>query len=59
MRRAAASGIAVAPGPAFSPSGSFGRFLRLNIANDFSPKLLATLDRLGAICSTTTDTGST
>jgi DNA-binding transcriptional MocR family regulator len=59
MRRAAASGIAVAPGPAFSPSGSFGRFLRLNIANDFSPELLATLDRLGAICSTTTDTGST
>ena len=50
MRRAAASGIAVAPGPAFSPPGGFGCFLRLNIANDFSPKLLAALDRLGAIC---------
>jgi len=51
MRRAAASGIAVAPGPAFSPAGGFQRFLRLNIANDFSPKLLAALDRLGSICS--------
>jgi DNA-binding transcriptional MocR family regulator len=53
MRRASSSGIAVAPGSAFSPSGGFANFLRLNIANDFTPKLLTALDRLGVICCST------
>jgi DNA-binding transcriptional MocR family regulator len=55
MQSAAEAGIAVAPGAAFSASGGLSNYLRINMANDPSPRLLASLDRLGALCAAQAD----
>ncbi|MDR3509645.1 MAG: PLP-dependent aminotransferase family protein [Caulobacteraceae bacterium] len=50
-RRALAEGISVSPGQLFSPQSSFSHHLRLNCANEPTPRLLRAIDRLGEICA--------
>ncbi|SFM32993.1 transcriptional regulator, GntR family [Ectothiorhodospira mobilis] len=47
--RALAAGISIAPGPIFSPTGRYGRCLRLNCALPGSVDVEAALARLGAL----------
>jgi DNA-binding transcriptional MocR family regulator len=51
MRTAAASGISIAPGTAFSPNGRFRHHIRINTANDATPRLLRGIDRLAELCN--------
>ena len=49
-RRALAWGIGVSPGPLFSPGAELTHFLRLNCANEPTPRLLNAVERSGALC---------
>lgn len=49
-RRALARGIGVSPGPLFSPGAELANFLRLNCANEPTPRLLDAVDQIGGIC---------
>jgi len=49
-RRALGIGISVSPGPLFSPQAGFQHHLRINCANEPSPRLLNAVDKLGEIC---------
>lgn len=49
-RRAADVGIGISPGHLFSPSQRFSHHVRINCANEPTPRLLLTIDRLGALC---------
>ncbi|MXG37065.1 PLP-dependent aminotransferase family protein, partial [Escherichia coli] len=49
-RRALALGIGVSPGPLFSPGAELTHFLRLNCANEPSPRLLNAVEQIGALC---------
>ncbi|SEL60816.1 transcriptional regulator, GntR family [Kosakonia sacchari] len=49
-RRALALGIGVSPGLLFSPGAEFQNFLRLNCANEPSPRLLNAVEQIGALC---------
>ena len=49
-RRALAMGIGVSPGPLFSPGAGLTHFLRLNCANEPSPRLLNAVEQIGALC---------
>jgi DNA-binding transcriptional MocR family regulator len=51
MRQAAEHGIGLAPGPIFSATLGYRNYLRLNVANDPTPRLLAAVDRLGALAA--------
>jgi DNA-binding transcriptional MocR family regulator len=51
MRMADAQGIGVAPGPVFSASLGYRNYVRLNVANDPTPRLLAAVDRLGRLAA--------
>lgn len=50
-RLALAEQISVSPGQIFSPQSSFRHHLRLNCANEPTPRLLRAVDRLGEISS--------
>ncbi|SXE96969.1 transcriptional regulator [Klebsiella variicola] len=49
-RRALALGIGVSPGLLFSPGAEFQNFLRLNCANEPSPRLLNAVEQIGTLC---------
>ena len=49
-RRALARGIGVSPGPLFSPGAELTHFLRLNCANEPTPRLLNAVEQIGALC---------
>jgi DNA-binding transcriptional MocR family regulator len=49
-RHALALGIGVSPGPLFSPGAELTHFLRLNCANEPSPRLLNAVEQIGALC---------
>ena len=49
-RRALARGIGVSPGPLFSPGAELTHFLRLNCANEPTPRLLTAVEQIGALC---------
>ncbi|HFR4564979.1 TPA: PLP-dependent aminotransferase family protein [Enterobacter sichuanensis] len=49
-RRALALGIGVSPGPLFSPGAELTHFLRLNCANEPTPRLLNAVEQIGALC---------
>jgi len=49
-RLALALGIGVSPGPLFSPGAELQNFLRLNCANNPTPRLLSAVDKLGELC---------
>ena len=49
-RRALAWGIGVSPGPLFSPGAELTHFLRLNCANEPTPRLLTAVEQIGALC---------
>lgn len=49
-RRALARGIGVSPGPLFSPGAELSHFLRLNCANEPTPRLLNAVEQIGALC---------
>jgi DNA-binding transcriptional MocR family regulator len=49
-RRALALGIGVSPGPLFSPAAELTHFLRLNCANEPTPRLLNAVEQIGALC---------
>jgi len=49
-RKAQAERIGVSPGHLFSAQSSFTHHLRLNCANEPTPRLLRAVDRLGEIC---------
>ena len=49
-RRALALGIDVSPGPLFSPGAELTHFLRLNCANEPTPRLLNAVEQIGALC---------
>ena len=49
-RRALARGIGVSPGPLFSPGAELSHFLRLNCANEPTPRLLTAVEQIGALC---------
>ena len=49
-RRALARGIGVSPGPLFSPGAELSYFLRLNCANEPTPRLLNAVEQIGALC---------
>lgn len=49
-RRALQEGIGVSPGQLFSPQSSFRHHLRLNGANEPTPRLLRAVDRVGELC---------
>ncbi|HHT0954017.1 TPA: PLP-dependent aminotransferase family protein [Enterobacter kobei] len=49
-RRALALGIGVSPGPLFSHAAELSHFLRLNCANEPTPRLLNAVERIGALC---------
>lgn len=51
MREAADHGISFAPGPMFSATLGYGNFIRLNVANDPTPRLLAAIDTLGRLAA--------
>lgn len=51
-RRALALGIGVSPGPLFSPGAELTHFLRLNCANEPTPRLLNAVEQIGALCHT-------
>lgn len=51
MRRAADLGIGVVPGPIFSATLGYANHLRLNVANDPTPRLLAAVDRIGLLAT--------
>jgi DNA-binding transcriptional MocR family regulator len=44
--RAIEQGVVLAPGPVFSPSHQWGRFLRVNIAQSSSPRFIACMTEL-------------
>ena len=48
--RALALGIGVSPGPLFSPGAELTHFLRLNCANEPTPRLLNAVEQIGALC---------
>lgn len=43
-------GISVSPGQMFSSQSGFSNYLRLNCANDPTPRLLRAVAKLGKIC---------
>ena len=47
-RLAQSQGISISPGQLFSPQSSYSHHLRLNCANEATPRLLQAIDRLGA-----------
>ncbi|MBK6809183.1 MAG: PLP-dependent aminotransferase family protein [Sandaracinaceae bacterium] len=49
-RSALRSGVGVAPGPLFSPTGRHRGYLRLNCASPFDARTDAALAKLGALC---------
>lgn len=49
-RRALELGIGVSPGPLFSPQGDLGHHLRLNCANEPTPRLLGAVEQIGQLC---------
>jgi DNA-binding transcriptional MocR family regulator len=49
-RLALALGIGVSPGPLFSPRGDLVHHLRLNCANEPTPRLLGAVDQIGQLC---------
>lgn len=51
MRQAAEHGIGLAPGPIFSATLGYRNYLRLNVANDPTPRLLAAVDRIGSLAA--------
>ncbi|MBK5937420.1 MAG: PLP-dependent aminotransferase family protein [Halorhodospira halophila] len=51
QRRALAEGVSVAPGPVFSPTGRYGRCLRLNCAQADVAATEWALQRLGALAA--------
>lgn len=50
-RRALELGIGVSPGPLFSPQSDLAHHLRLNCANEPTPRLLGAVGRIGELCS--------
>jgi DNA-binding transcriptional MocR family regulator len=48
--RALAEGISVSPGQLFSPQSRFTHHLRLNCANETTPRFLGAVDRVGQLC---------
>ncbi|WP_237151656.1 aminotransferase-like domain-containing protein [Oryzibacter oryziterrae] len=55
--RALAEGITVSPGVIFSPGNGYRHHIRLNAANEITPRLLRAIDRLGDLCREGGDTG--
>jgi len=49
-RRALRSGVGVAPGPLFSPTGRHRGYLRLNCASPFDARTDEAVAKLGALC---------
>lgn len=49
-RQALREDIGISPGQLFSPQSSFTHHLRLNCANEPTPRLLRAVDRVGEIC---------
>lgn len=49
-RRALALGIGVSPGPLFSPQSDLAHHLRLNCANEPTPRLLGAVGSIGQLC---------
>jgi DNA-binding transcriptional MocR family regulator len=47
--RAAASGISIAPGPIFSPTGRYQHHIRLSIGYPWSPQIAAGIRRVGEL----------
>jgi len=47
---ALAEGISLSPGQMFSPQSRFTHHLRLNCANETTPKFLGAVERIGQIC---------
>jgi DNA-binding transcriptional MocR family regulator len=50
---ALAEGISLSPGDLFSPQSRFTHHLRLNCANETTPRFLGAVDRIGQICTAT------
>jgi DNA-binding transcriptional MocR family regulator len=44
-------GISLSPGHLFSPQSRFSHHLRLNCANEITPRLLGAVERIGQICA--------
>ena len=49
QRRAVSKGLSVAPGPAFSASGAFASYLRINAGHPWSPRTRDALDLLAVL----------
>ncbi|RFB71162.1 MULTISPECIES: PLP-dependent aminotransferase family protein [unclassified Herbaspirillum] len=50
-RQALALGIGVSPGPLFSPRADLLNYLRLNCANEPTPRLLGAVEQIGMLCN--------